>query len=110
MPRTPFSVVKTSTMSVDYTPPPAEAAPVMREHRIAELALAVAHDQYPRPKRPAKKAIWQTGDDGDAVGAVEQAIRDRLIGRVAQFLEDLAGNEQPAFLARLRVCGDGKDE
>jgi hypothetical protein len=53
--------------------------------------------------------LGEIGDDRDAVRALEQAVRDSLVARVANVVEHLCGEEKASFLAGLRMRGNGCD-
>jgi hypothetical protein len=58
-----------------------------------------------------ERDLGEIGEDGDAVGALQQSVGDHLIARVAQLLQHLTGDEQTPFLARgLRLNGGGDAE
>ena len=74
-------------------------------------AIGLTHDQHALAVAAAGEEgdLGERRDDGDAVGALEQAVRDRLVARVTQFLEYFAGNEQAALEPRLGVRHRGAE-
>src|SRR5690606_19689014 len=89
-----------------YAQLPPETAPAHAdEHRIAEIAVLVPHDEHtpPVPAARDESDFRHVRYDGDAVGPIEKPVGNELVARRADLLEHLGGREQLSLLARLPV-------